>query len=136
MQKKQSADSLSYSLAWVPTQIRVSGLPFFWQGWNTMYYRVVVNGEVMYVMDPYTLYFFIPIFGVVIRKLGKKWVLMRSDGVVICKKLDSISCQRMDSIRGNHDEDQETPFGDWEYNMSVVGFTGPDQEFYKNKKND
>jgi hypothetical protein len=105
----------TFSLPWIPTCVRVSGLPFSWQGWNTIYHGKMRAGEVVYEMDPYTLYFFIPIASVSIRKLGKKWVLMRRDGCVICKKLDAVD--------EDDDDNQETPFGNWEYGMTVTGYT-------------
>jgi hypothetical protein len=98
---------VQYTLDWVPTHAYVRGLPFMLQGWNTVYQLVVhASGEIEYRLGRYTLYWFIPIIGISIRKIDGRWTLIREDGAIIASKAGA----------------QETPFGEgWDYGMTVVG---------------
>jgi hypothetical protein len=53
-----------------PDKLKVSGLPFFLHGWNNTYYKTKATSEgcPVYRLDPYVLYWLIPIVGVRLLK--------------------------------------------------------------------
>jgi phosphoglycolate phosphatase-like HAD superfamily hydrolase len=69
-----------------PDQIRVRGLPFLLQGWNTVYYKTarMADGCPIYRLDEYVLYGLIGIIGVSIYRSDGIWHLVRADGMDIC----------------------------------------------------
>lgn len=84
-------------------QIKVSGLPFMLQGWNTTFNRTdkLSENAPVYKLDRYNLYWMISIIGAIIYKLNGKWVFRRN-------------CDR-DPIFVKSDKDgQLTPYGKWE----------------------
>ena len=60
-----------------PEKIKVSGLPFMLQGWNTTFVKCIDDGQVSYRLYGYTLYCFIPIIGVHITETNGKWHFTR-----------------------------------------------------------
>ncbi len=70
-----------------PSHLRIRGLPFLWQGWNTLledtgeYYE----NKPIYVLQAYRLYGFFEVPEIfLIHKKG--WVLCESNGTCIGKK--------------------------------------------------
>lgn len=71
-----NADTKStISYADYPNHIRVRGLPFMLQGWNTTFYKTekLSEGCPIYRLDGYKLYFLIDIVGVTIKMRNGKW---------------------------------------------------------------
>ena len=62
-----------------PENVKLSGLKFMWQGWNTTYYKTseVSDGCPVYRLDPYTLYWFIDIIGAKLYRKDGVWVFQR-----------------------------------------------------------
>nr|QYA18382.1 hypothetical protein KOM_12_112 [Clandestinovirus] len=91
-----------------PNQIRVKGLPFMLQGWNNVYYKTneISDGKPVYRLNPYTLYYTIPIIGVTIRKVDGVWVLQRD-------------CDDSPLMNLNKYGGQDDPFGFWSQGMKV-----------------
>jgi len=71
------------SMAW-PSSLKVSGLPFMFQGWNTVFHKTseIKNEYPVYRLKDYTLYWTIPIIGCFIYFNGNTWFLQRRDGFV------------------------------------------------------
>ena len=92
-----------------PALVKVSGLPFMLQGWNTYYYRSVdeSDGVPTYILEDYTLYRFIGICGTVIYREGGIWKLRRNDST------DAVTIKYGDGP-------QTDPFGYWSMGMHVV----------------
>lgn len=73
-----------------PQNIRLKGLPFMLQGWNSTYYKTSEesDGCPVYRLDSYSLYRFISIIGVKIFRKNGVWVLQRDSDdspMDICK---------------------------------------------------
>lgn len=70
-----------------PENINVSGFPFMLQGWNNSYYKTSEKSEgfPVYRLDPYILYWTIPIIGVNIKMIDGEWRIIREDGMIIAK---------------------------------------------------
>ena len=62
-----------------PSRIKVSGLPFMLQGWNNVFYWTTErrDNKPVYRLEPYVLYWTIPIIGVTIYSRNGKWVFQR-----------------------------------------------------------
>lgn len=76
---KQILDESSMSIDEYPDKIKVTGLPFMLQGWNTTFDKKKNDdGEVVYCLNSYILYFFIPIIGVTISKHDDEWRFTRN----------------------------------------------------------
>lgn len=91
-----SDDVAKSSIGDFPEKIKISGLPFMLQGWDTVFIRCVDDtGKVYYKLDNYTLYFVIDIIGVRIEKKDNKWCFIR--------ECDYAPLYRSDYL-----------FGDWE----------------------
>src|SRR5271157_238002 len=67
------------NLADWPLQLKMSRLPFMLQGWNCTFYKTggTSEGCPIYRLDPYTLYWTIPIIGVRILKVNGRWIINR-----------------------------------------------------------
>jgi hypothetical protein len=91
-----------------PRKICVKGLPFMWQGWNTTYYRSdeVEDGCPVYLLDDYTLYFFIRIAGCRLYRQNGIWTFNRRDGP-------------FPNLHKYGAGPQGDPFGEWEGGMRV-----------------
>ena len=66
-------------------QIRLKGLPFMLQGWNTVYYKTndERDGCPVYRLNPYVLYLFFSIIGIRIFRQNGQWVMQRDCDFVI-----------------------------------------------------
>ena len=93
-----------------PNRIRVKGLPFMLQGWNSTYYKTdqSSDGCPIYRLDQYTLYWFIEIAAVVVYRDGGIWKLSRVD----------FDCGL--DINKYGQTPQGDPFGYWSRGMQVI----------------
>ena len=93
-----------------PNKIKISGLPSTLQGWNTTFYKTqeVSEGCPVYKLDPYILYFFVPIIGVTIYRLNGQWTMKRES--------DSFP---MNIIKISN-QDQSSPIGEWTFGAEVA----------------
>jgi len=93
-----------------PNHIRVTGLSFFLQGWNNVYYKTgeTSDGCPVYRLDSYKLYWGIPIIGVKIFRDEGVWKLQR--------ECDSYPM----SIKKFGQSPQGDPFGYWSEGAHVV----------------
>lgn len=92
-----------------PSKIKVSGLPFLLQGWNSTYYKSseVNDGCPVYCLDEYTLYWAIPIIGVKLYRDNGVWVLKRNGDPF------------PGDIKKYGVSPQGDPFGHWSHGMYV-----------------
>jgi len=79
--KKDTTDKPTY-----PEKIRMSGLPFMLQGWNTEFVRTSEesDGCPVYYLEPYNLYWLIPIIGGYVKRVKGNWIFQREcdwDGI-------------------------------------------------------
>ena len=105
--------SSSHYDEWPPLRVRLRGLPWYYSGWNAMFYKTDDMSEdcPVYRMDSYAYLPFLYIKGVKIWKRNGKWI-MTPDG------------QRWDNelgIQSHHDG--YTPLGEWVYNNYVLACT-------------
>ena len=93
-----------------PERIKVSGLPFMFQGWNNIYYKTseIADGCPVYSLPSYTLYGFIEIIGVTIYRNNGIWVLQR-----VCDANPSLEIKKYGAAP------QPDPFCFWAKNMTV-----------------
>jgi hypothetical protein len=93
-----------------PQQIRVKGLPFMLQGWNAVYTKIneESDGCPVYHLEPYTLYWTIPIIGVRILRKNGIWRMKRD-------------CDNYESEIGKYGmAPQSDPFGYWTHGSQVL----------------
>lgn len=93
-----------------PNRIRVKGLPFMLQGWNSTYYKTTdtSDGCPVYRLDEYALYWTIQIAAVIIYRENGVWRLRRVD------------CEWTGDIKKYGQTPQGDPFGYWSSNMQVL----------------
>ena len=104
----------------VPRRIRVSGLPFMLQGWNTVYDRIDdIGGHPAYRLRPYTLYRLFPIIGCTIHfsPSRKTWIMERD-----CDAgwNDYVMARVSEWDYENDYTCDECPCGVWEYGAMVT----------------
>ncbi len=90
-----------------PNKVKMSGLPFMFQGWNNIFTKTDELSEdcPIYVLSEYTLYSLIEIIGVNLLKKDGKWRLQRScDSSYFFTKIS----------------DEDSPIGTWEYGGRVT----------------
>src|SRR3954464_11811286 len=65
-----------------PSAVRVRGLGFMHQGWNTIFRKTdgVSGGKPVYTMDGYDLYGILPIIPVDLLFMGDKWRFRYASG--------------------------------------------------------
>lgn len=95
-----------------PEEYVLSGLPFMLQGWNGRLYRTfeTSDGVPIYRMDPYTLYYIFPIYGIDLKRVDGKWVIKRfidNEGTYVLQKCRPAS------------HPDPTPVGNWPYNSQI-----------------
>ena len=93
-----------------PNKIKMSGLPFVLQGWNTTFSKTkdLSDGAPIYRLEPYSLYFTIPIIGGSVKKVNGKWIFVRDYDFGVNSGLEKVS-------PGNC-----FPFGEWSYGAKIV----------------
>lgn len=93
-----------------PERIKVTNLPFMFQGWNKIYVKIGNDEEgfPIYHLKPYTLYFFIEILGVKLFRKNGIWVIQRD--------IDSYPTV----FQKYGIEPQSDPFGYWSEGCIVI----------------
>ncbi len=93
-----------------PKKIKMSGLPFMLQGWNCEFYLTSETSDnaPVYRLDPYALYWMIPIIGVKILKYNGNWVLQRD-----CDDAEFSFIQKVST-------GSDYPWGTWSYGAHVM----------------
>ena len=68
------------SLSHSPEGIKISGLSFFYQGWNNTYKKqsYKYNGKPVYKLDAYNLYGLFPVYEAEISYTGYEWIFTSS----------------------------------------------------------
>jgi hypothetical protein len=94
-----------------PNKIKVSGLPFFLQGWNNIYMKTnqMSEGCPVYELQGYNLYWVMPIIGVIIYRKDGIWQMQRD-------------CDLHPMGIKKYGGSQEDPFGYWTSGAIVVPY--------------
>ncbi len=92
-----------------PEYIQVSGFTFFMHGWNRKYYKSSreSDGCPVYLLDPYMLYWVIPIIGMMVYRENGIWRLKMIE--------DCLAPYRKKS----EDIPQSDPFGEYTGGITV-----------------
>ena len=96
-------------MAW-PNFIKVQGLPFVLQGWNTTFYKTTEVSEdaPVYRLNSYVLYWVFIVDAARIEKINGMWILRRE-----CDAPD-------DAFLRKQYAEQVTPIGIWSHGATVI----------------
>jgi hypothetical protein len=101
-----------------PEKIKMSNLPFFFQGWNTVLKKTneFSDGAPVYRLNGYKLYYIIPIIGITIRRIAGRWYLHRD-----CDYINLFAFMGKKKTPETVEKDP-LPCGEWTYGGIVTEY--------------
>jgi hypothetical protein len=105
-----------------PNNIKISGLPILWHGWNSVLHKSDQKGEddtPIYRLDPYILYHIFPIIGITVLRQNGKWIMLSDNSLfpIIRKESKIDDYEIMTSYE--HLNRNTGPVGIWTYGVKV-----------------